>query len=574
MARRGARLLLLLLLGALAPAAAGAADLRFVSVLPREGGVEVELEGRGLAQKAGELAVYLDGVRQAVALTPAAGKDRLRFTLPGAGAGELAVGPGKKAPEVAVELLEDLSPFAGLTVYHIMVGYFRNGFAANDGRVEGWRHPNWAGGDLQGVLEKVDYLARLGVNAVWLSPIFRSRTSHGYDVQDYYAFGNQYAVPDDPEASEQLFRRLVAALHEKGIKVVLDLPLNHAHRGYDKEHGDPGHFGPRFAGARQEAEKLWESWGAEFGYWNVENAPTRKFLIDVALHYLVEEGVDGLRLDYVRGLENAFWAELYAAVKAKKPEAWLLGECWIDAAGADANAAEIATYYAPTKSGPQFDSLVDFPMQILATEVFAKGGSLVDVEQWLERYPALYGAAAQPAFFLDNHDLSRFLSWTDRKERLVAALAFLASLSDPMMIFYGSETGLANGSPKPGFSDAGRIPIPWDELDQDLLAQVQKLLAARRDHPALGHGARLPLLVDKDVLVFAKRHHQEIALVGVNLGNGPRRIELDLGTLAGAGDFAALLGPAPARAGGKITWELPALATSIGVVPTRPAAAP
>ena len=548
------------------PVVASAADLRIESVIPRSATeLELVVSGRGLDKKAADLGVWADGAEVPALAAEAAGKDQLRLRLP-ATAGRIELGLRKKGPEVAVVLAEDGSPLAGLTVYHIMMGYFRNGFTGNDDRVEGWRHPNWAGGDLQGVLEKVDHLAELGVNAVWLSPIFRSRTSHGYDVQDYYAFGHQYAVPDDAEASQRLFRQLVAKLHEKGIKVLLDLPLNHAHRSYDREHGDPDGFGPKFSAARQDAEKVWDSWGAEFGYWNIGHENTRRFLIDVALYYLVEENVDGLRLDYVRGLEHEFWAELYAAVKAKKPEAWLLGECWIDQEGAEQNAVEIATYYAPVEGKKQLDSLVDFPMQILATEVFAKSGSLLLLEDWLGRYPVLYGKEAQPAFFLDNHDLSRFLAWTDDSRRLVAALTFLASLSDPLVIFYGTETGLANGSPKPGFVDSGRIPIPWDKLDQGLHEKVRQLLAARKNHPALGNGGRLPLLAEKEVLVFAKSHAEEIALVAVNLGSNPRQIELDLGTLLAEKNPEALLGPAPERQGTKMTWQLPALSTVVSIV--------
>jgi cyclomaltodextrinase / maltogenic alpha-amylase / neopullulanase len=555
----------------LAPAVAGGGDLHFLSVVPRGDGLEAVVAGRGLDQKAAELVVFAGGAEIAAKAAPA-GKNKVRFVLGAGVTGSLAAGLRGSGPEAVVELGEEASPFAGLSVYHIMVGYFRNGMKGNDDRVEGWRHPNWAGGDLQGVLEKADYLAELGVNAVWLSPIFKARTSHGYDVLDYYAFGNQYAVPDDRGASQALFRRLVGELHARGIKVILDLPLNHAHRAYDREHGDPGGFEPRFTAARQDAEKLWESWGAEYGYWNAGHPPTRRFLIEVALHYLVEEGVDGLRLDYVRGLDHEFWAELYAAAKARKPEAWLLGECWLDAQGAAANAAEIAAYYAPAKGRKQFDSLVDFPMQILATEVFAKGGSLVLLENWLQHYPVEYGEAAEPAFFLDNHDLSRFLAWTDDQDRLVAALTFFASLSDPLVVFYGSEAGLANGGPKPGFSDAGRIPIPWERLDPKLSGQVRRLLAARKSHPALTHGARLPLVVEKDLLVFAKRHAEELALVAVNLGSSARKIELELGTLLGEESLEALLGPAPVRQGGRITWELPQMSTSIGIAgpPKRP----
>src|SRR3982751_5784368 len=77
------------------------------------------------------------------------------------------------------------SPFIGLTIYHIMVDMFADGNPANNGEITGWKHPSYAGGDLQGILEHVQYLQNLGVNAVWLSPIFAARSSHGYDVTNY-----------------------------------------------------------------------------------------------------------------------------------------------------------------------------------------------------------------------------------------------------------------------------------------------------------------------------------------------------------------------------------------------------
>ncbi|NJL29461.1 MAG: hypothetical protein HC897_17035 [Thermoanaerobaculia bacterium] len=348
----------------------------------------------------------------------------------------------------------------GWTVYHVMMGFFDNGNRANDGEITGWRHPNYGGGDLQGVLQKADYLRDLGVTAVWLSPIFAAQTSHGYDVTNYYRIGDAVGVPGDPAASLALFRSVVAALHERGIAVVLDIPLNHASRAYDRKNGDPGKLGPRATSARQEAEKVWEGWGAPYRYWSFEHAPTRRFLKDVALYWLVEVGVDGLRLDYVRGVPRDFWAELRAEVAAAKPDAWLVGEVWIDAEGAETNAREIATYYAPVEGGGRpFDSLLDFPLQIVMTDVFARGGAVSELASWLDKTAQLYDPGAHPAYFLDNHDMTRFLSWTGDRDRLVAALGFMAALSSPMVVFYGTETAIANASPKVGFTDAGRIPI-------------------------------------------------------------------------------------------------------------------
>jgi glycosidase len=466
------------------------------------------------------------------------------------------------APAIAAEA--NASPFSGLTIYHIMVDMFADGNPGNNGEIAGWKHPNYAGGDLQGILAHAQYLQDLGVNAVWLSPIFAARSSHGYDVTNYYQVGGAVAVPNDPKASEELFHKLVADLHQRGIKVILDIPLNHASASYQREAGDPDKLHPRATGPRQDAEKTWESWGSGYRYWDFGHEPTRRFLKNAALHWLRDEGVDGLRLDYVRGAPHDFWAELYAEVKKAKPDAFLVGEAWMDAQGPEANAKDIATYYAKVDGRPQFDSLLEFPGQRVLTDVFARGNPAKDLEAWLQTTKATYGPDALPTWFLDNHDMSRFLSWTTQPDRLVAAVGFLASLSNPIVLFYGTETGLSHGGPKTGFTDVGRIPMPWQNLDAALTGRIRDILRARREHPALTRGERVPLLADKDVLVQAKVAPEETVLVGVNLSSAPREVEIDASKLLPAGAKPEpILGSAPAAPGenGKLKWRLPPLST-------------
>jgi cyclomaltodextrinase len=464
---------------------------------------------------------------------------------------------GVSKPEAAVRLGPRSEPWSGWSVYHVMVGHFRDGNSGNDGEIDGWKHPAYLGGDLQGVLEEVDYLARLNIDAVWLSPIFPAETSHGYDVRNYFRVGDAVGVPGDPEASLALFRELREALAQRDIGIIVDLPLNHASRAYDNENGVPGGGRPRATGPRQDAEKVWDGWGAGFKYWNFDHQPTRRFLRQAALFWLVEQGAVGLRLDYVRGVPHDFWAELYAAVEVEKPGAWLLGECWIDDAGAEANAREIATFYAPIEGvGPQFHSLLDFPLRITATDVFARHGPAEELERDLQAATVLYGPEALPAYFLDNHDLARFLSWAPDPRRLEVALGFLATLSNPLILFYGTETGLAHGAPKVGFTDQGRLPMPWDGLDEERVARVSELLAARRAHPSWTHGARLPLFADADSLVQAKVVAEEVSLVAVHLGDAPRDLPISLGALEG--DYAPLIGatvPEPSEEGGHV-WSL------------------
>lgn len=530
-----------------------AEELRIETLIPAgDGSWTIELAGGSPAEltfEAGGGAVrfatrdgrgYLDGVA--------------------ADAERLALRDGDDA-ELALRLAPSPSPWAGASVYHVMMGFFRNGTRSNDGEIDGWRHKSYAGGDLQGVLEKADYLAELGVDAVWLSPIFKSETSHGYDVRNYYRIGDAVAVPEDAEASLALYRQVRDALHERGIRLILDVPLNHASKAYERKEGDPKQLKPRATRARQEAEKVWEGWNAGFKYWNFDNEKTRRFLKDVALYWLVEEKADGLRLDYVRGVPHDFWAELYAEVKAAKPDAWLLGECWIDGDGAAGNAEEIARYYAPVEGRRQFDSLLDFPLQIVATDVFARGAEPALLERWLQYQDALYGPGTLPAHFLDNHDMARFLAWTDEDDRLAAAVTYLATLSRPLILFYGTETGLSGGVAKAGFTDASRVPMPWDSLDEELINRFRKALELRRRHPSLHAGIRLPLATAEGVLVFAKRHADEVALVAVNNTEEPREVRFDAGSLAG--EITAAIGEEPACQDGRCTWQLGPSSTSV-----------
>ena len=463
------------------------------------------------------------------------------------------------------------APFDDWSIYHIMLEDFANGDVGNDrAGLRRWVHPNYAGGDLQGVLGKVDYLKSLGVNAVWLSPLFAAETSHGYDVMNYYRVGDAVSVPRDRAAAMQLYQKTVDALNAAGIRVILDLPLNHASGNYERRDGDPKGLKPTATGAQQEAEKLWESWNTGWRYWNFDDAGTRAFLKDVGRFWLTEGKADGFRLDYVRGVPHDFWAEFYQAMKAAKPGAFLFGEAWADAAPPGTNAEDIATYYAPVPGiGPQFDGLIDFPMQMVMTDVFARGnGSATLLEYWLQHTDALYGAQGRPVNFLDNHDMSRFLAWTDRQrgqDRLVAALGFMASLSSPMTIFYGTETGISGGRAELGFNDSGRIPMPWKSLDTGLTGRVTEILKARSQLPAITRGARLPVFSDDKVLVMRKQHPSGDVLVAVNLGEAERTVQLSAAA-AGAvsGAWEPVLGSSAPQIAedGSMSWKLPPLSTS------------
>jgi glycosidase len=555
---------------AILASAVHAAEPRITSAIPTVNGWQVAVHG--VSSPEFQLGGQTVTARRSTG-GQAAG-DSWEILTPNAGAASRLVIKDRGRDVLALRLRPDgpaEAPFNDWSIYHIMLEDFANGDAENDrAGLRRWVHPNYAGGDLQGVLSKVDYLKSLGVNAVWLSPLFAAETSHGYDVMNYYRVGDAVSVPRDRAAAMQLYQKTVDALRAGGIRVILDLPLNHASGNYERRDGDPNGLKPTATAAQQEAEKLWESWNTGWRYWNFDDAGTRAFLKDVGRFWLAEGKADGFRLDYVRGVPHDFWAEFYQAMKAAKPGAFLFGEAWADAAPPGTNAEDIATYYAPVPGiGPQFDGLIDFPMQMVMTDVFARGsGSATLLEYWLQHTDALYGAQGRPVNFLDNHDMSRFLAWTDRQhgqDRLVAALGFMASLSSPMTIFYGTETGISGGRAEVGFNDSGRIPMPWKSLDLGLTGRIAGILKARSQLPAITRGARLPVFCDDKVLVMRKLHPSGDVLVAVNLGEAERTVQLSAAaTGPSIGAWEPVLGSSAPQIAedGSMSWKLPPLSTS------------
>jgi hypothetical protein len=152
-------------------------------------------------------------------------------------------------------------------------------------------------------------------------------------------------------------------------------------------------------------------------------------------------------------------------------------------------------------------------------------------------------------------------------------VGFLASLTGPIAVFYGTETGLANGGPKPGFTDAGRIPMPWKSLNTAILEPVKKTFQVRREHPALSRGGRIPLLAGKEQLVMAKVAPEETVLVGVNLSGEAREVTVDAsGVLAPGAALQPVLGESSASftEGGQIRWKLPPMSTVMVAARAKP----
>lgn len=345
-------------------------------------------------------------------------------------------------------------------VYQIFV----DRFADTDGPVPTPDHEHaFAGGDLHGVTAKLDWIADLGIDCIWLTPIFTCESYHGYDAIDLKAIDPRFGGDD-------ALRTLVQAAHARGIRILLDLVPNHlSHRHAWFESARRG--GP---------ERDWFFFDADDRYQmffsshtmpkvNLDHPDARAAMIDVASHWLSEFDVDGYRIDHALGPSESFFAALSEAVERIKPDAWLFGEV-------------TSTPLLSRRYGGVLDGVTDFPFAYGLREFLGGGLDPEDFAE-IERESA---AAVDPSEFswvrfVDNHDMARAIhGWSDDQDILTHALDIMFSLPGVPSIFYGTEQGLSHRMTEAeGGLSVGRVPMTFDPK-HPMVDVVRSAIAARR----------------------------------------------------------------------------------------------
>ena len=427
---------------------------------------------------------------------------RYRATIPPRAAGVVhyALGVGDRAADTAARhayVVGDDGPPAWscrAIVYQIWVDRFTP--VVDEG--EGDRY----GGTFAGLLERLDHVVDLGVDTVWLNPIHPSSAYHGYEVTDYFAADPGLGTLDD-------FERVVAEVHRRGLRIVLDFVPSHVSDRH-----------PFFRDARSRPESPYRSW-FRFDRWpdeyrtffgvptmpqlNHDEASVRRHLIEAAEFWL-GRGVDGLRLDYAGGTSYEFWAELRATVREMYPDCWLFGEV--------VDTPDVQLSYEGL-----FDGCLDFQLALALRATFGYGDwSAAQLGRFLDEHEAAFPPFFSRPSFLDNHDLNRmlYISGGDTRRLRLAALCQF-TLAGPPIVYYGTEVGVSQAA---DIHDAGdrqaRLPMRWG-LDQDteLLAFFRELAALRRTLPS---EPRETLVADGARLTYAR---------------GTVVVELDLAEMSG-----------------------------------------
>ena len=388
----------------------------------------------------------------------------------------------------------------------------------------------YKGGDLWGIMEELDYIQALGINAIYFTPIFQSASNHRYHTHDYYQV-------DPMLGGNQAFRELLDACHQRDIKVVLDGVFNHSSRGFFFFH-DVLENGPHspwvnwfkiqdwpLSPYNGEFPANYEGWAGlrALPVFNHDHPEVREYIMEIA-EYWIEFGIDGWRLDVPFEIKTpGFWQEFRDRVKAINPEAYIVGEVWVDA--------------REWLDGSQFDGVMNY---LFAGPTIAfTAGDRVDTEQVQDSayhpYPPLFAAEYAQKMqqllhlypweiqltqlnLLASHDTARLISIAGGdKASVELATILLMTFPGAPSIYYGDEVGLP-GKLDPDSRRAFPLQANWE---RDVLDYHRQLIALRHQYPALRIGKYQVLFAEGTVYVFARLFGTEELIVAVNVGTEP-----------------------------------------------------
>ncbi|MCU0552931.1 MAG: glycoside hydrolase family 13 protein [Leptolyngbya sp. Prado105] len=393
----------------------------------------------------------------------------------------------------------------------------------------------YKGGDLWGVMERLDYLQDLGVNAIYFTPIFQSASNHRYHTHDYYQV-------DPMLGGNDAFRDLLNAAHDREIKVVLDGVFNHASRGFFFFHDilENGGNSPWLNWFKIHEFPLhpytgefpanYEGWAGNraLPVFNHDNPAVREYIMEIA-EYWLEFGIDGWRLDVPFEIKTSgFWQEFRDRVKAINSEAYIVGEVWGDS--------------RQWLDGTQFDGVMNY-LFTGPTIAFAAGDRVV-LEQVQGRdyqtYPPLsaaeYAQKMQDLLelypweihltqlnLLASHDTARLLTIAGGDQASVELCTLLLmTFPGAPSIYYGDEVGLAGGidpDSRRGFPSEAN----WNLEIYNIHQQLVKL---RHAYPALRIGTYKVLYAEGNAYVFERSLNHQSLIIAVNVGTIPVSVSL------------------------------------------------
>jgi len=372
-------------------------------------------------------------------------------------------------------------------------------------------------GNLRGIIEHLDYIKNLGIDVVYLTPIFKSNSCHKYDTIDYYQVDPSFGTTED-------LKELVQKSHERGMKVVLDAVYNHTGREFFAfqdilEKGEKSKYLDWYF--IDELPPRGE-WGEIpnfkcFGYYggmpklNLKNPEVEKYITDVACYWIKECDIDGWRLDVGDEISHFFWKNFRKAIKAVKKDMLIIGEIW--------------HYAGDFLEGDEWDTVMNYPFYLNLIDLLAD--EKINVSQFVQNLGYLKGRLNKKCYplmwnLIDSHDTARFLHLcNDNKKKQHLAAAFQLLLPGMPMVYYGDEYAM------PGANDPDcRRGMYWDEeyQDKEMYNWYKKLMQVRKTHACIVEGEMIETIAndDEDTIVMIRKNGEETIAMLFNCGNSAK----------------------------------------------------
>ena len=350
-------------------------------------------------------------------------------------------------------------------------------------------------GDLNGLIDKIPYLKTLGINCIWLMPIWEGPTTHGYGPTNFFDIEQDYGSLDD-------FKQLIETAHQAGIRIILDFVANHT----SDQH-------PYFLSAYQNPSSIFRDWyrwhpKEKFGYYsyefhndwdtlpnlNYENPNVRQYIISAAAFW-AKLGVDGFRCDVAWGVPHDFWKLFRRSLKNINPDFLIIDE---------------VLPRSPAYHKDQFDMSYDTDFYGNLLDVMNEKKPLSAIEYGLKKTQKNYPAYTLDFRYIENHDMDRFIKQFGVNKTKLAATMLLTIPGTPL-IYYGQEIGLMEKTPL----------MEWSESGSSLFQFYRKLIHLRRHALSLRRGEMIKIPTNAETIVYAylRKFRDETFFIVLNFGD-------------------------------------------------------
>ena len=372
------------------------------------------------------------------------------------------------------------------------------------------------GGTLKGITKNISYLKELGINLIYLNPIFTSTTYHRYDITDYYSI-------DPTLGTEQDFRDLVNTCHKNGIRIILDAVLNHSSSNHPMfldvlKNGKKSKYINYYVINSFKGNKINEYDRFAFENYmpklNTSNLETQKYLIDILTYWIKEFDIDGWRFDVANEIGHAFIKKIRTAIKEVKPEAFMLGEIWHD--GCD------------FLLGDEYDGITNFTLKDLLFEYIKDNVSAKHFAEKLNRYLSSLPqqAITSNSNFLCNHDTHRIASEIKDKNTLMSLIAIQFIFPGTPLIYYGEEIGMEH-HPEHSGDKGARSLMEFDKVkNNELFEFYKKMIRLKTKNVCLSSNDYNVESIN-DLLVIIRQHNNKQVKLIVNTTNKDKKIKLE-----------------------------------------------